>query len=139
MAPGGSFSGPCRRSGTPFTFEGRADRNQRMHATSWRSLIGCARSRMCAPSISGSGDSPNGGEMTIVPRVRIARPNRAWTTALIGWPGTARVIRSLRRANAVETWVIFANILALEILLVPAVHVHSDRHVRNVSRAAINP
>jgi hypothetical protein len=48
-------------------------------------------------------------------------------------------IRSLIRANALETGVIFVIILALEFLLVPAVHVHSDRHVRNLSRSAVNP
>jgi thiol:disulfide interchange protein len=42
----------------------------------------------------------------------------------------ALFIRSLIRATAVETGVIFAIILALELLLVPAVHVHSDRPVR---------
>ncbi len=51
----------------------------------------------------------------------------------------ALVIQSLSRANTVEMCVIFAIILALEFLLVPAVHVHSDRHVRNVIRTAVNP
>ena len=48
-------------------------------------------------------------------------------------------IRSLIRANALETGVIFVIILVLEFLLVPAVHVHSDRHVRNVGRSARQP
>ncbi len=34
---------------------------------------------------------------------------------------------------------IFAIILALEVLLVPSVHVHSNRDVRNVSRSAARP
>src|SRR5262245_13769051 len=48
-------------------------------------------------------------------------------------------IRSLIRANALETGVIFVIILALEFLWVPAVHVHSVRHVRNLSPSAVNP
>jgi hypothetical protein len=51
----------------------------------------------------------------------------------------ALFMRSCFRANAIETGVILAIIFALEVLLVPSVHVHSSRDVRNVSRSAANP
>jgi hypothetical protein len=51
----------------------------------------------------------------------------------------ALFMRSCFRVNAIEAGVICAIILALEVLLVPSVHVHSNRHVREVSRSAASP
>ena len=50
----------------------------------------------------------------------------------------ALLIRSLIRTTAVETGVVFAIILVLDLLLVPAVHVHSERNAYNVRRSAVN-